>query len=100
MIALDTTGLPLGMLEVATYTVETAQLYPGDKIVAYSDGMSEAQDPKGKFFEAIRMKTVIAEHAHSSAAELHETLMQEVESFTQGAVQHDDITAVVMEYRP
>ena len=96
--ALETTGMPVGMLPIATYTVETVQLEPGDKIVAYSDGLSEAQNGDGKFFEAGRMKELIQRHAHAAFADLHRTLVQEVERFTRDAVQTDDITAVVIEY--
>jgi phosphoserine phosphatase RsbU/P len=99
MSTLNTTGTPLGMLEIAEYGVETIQMQPGDKIVAYSDGLSEAQNAEGAFFEASRMKQIMLANAARSAAELHHALMEQVESFTQGTVQHDDITALVMEFR-
>ena len=98
MSALDTTGMPLGMLDIAEYAVETIRMYPGDKIVAYSDGLSEAQNPEGCFFEASRMKQIISANAGKTAAELHDALMEQVESFTEGTVQHDDITALVIEF--
>ena len=60
---LHTTGMPLGMLSPASYEVDELRLEPGDKIVAYSDGLSEAQNPEGRFFEAARMKEVIRAHA-------------------------------------
>jgi serine phosphatase RsbU (regulator of sigma subunit) len=99
MLPLKTTGLPLGMLEMAEYEVETLRMKSGDKIVAYSDGLSEAQNAEGAFFETSRMQHMIAANAGRSAAEIHQALMQQVESFTQGTVQHDDITALVMEFR-
>ncbi len=99
MLELKTTGLPLGMLEIAQYEVETLHMQSGDKIVAYSDGLSEAQNAEGAFFETSRMTDMIAAHASRSAAEMHRALMQQVETFTQGTVQHDDITALVMEFR-
>ena len=76
------------------------QLQPQDKIVAYSDGLSDAENAQGKFFEASRMMEVIRAHAKDSASGLLRALMRAVETFTGGAVQHDDITAVVVEYRP
>jgi phosphoserine phosphatase RsbU/P len=98
MTVLRTTGMPLGMLDSAEYGVETVEMQPGDKIVAYSDGLSEAQDPEGRFFETARMKQLIAANAGKSAADLHRALMEQVESFTRGTVQHDDITALVIEF--
>jgi serine phosphatase RsbU (regulator of sigma subunit) len=97
---LASTGMPLGMLAEATYGVRSVQLQPQDKIVAYSDGLSDAENAQGKVFEASRMKEVIRAHAKDSASGLLRALMRAVESFTSGAVQRDDITAVVVEYRP
>lgn len=95
---LQTTGMPVGMLPIATYSVEQLKLEPGDKVVAYSDGLSEAQNGEGKFFEASRMRAVMKQHASSSAEELHAALMTEVERFSMNSVQTDDITALVIEY--
>ncbi len=97
---LGTTGMPLGMLDMADYAVEELQVQPGDKLVAYSDGLTEAANTEGRFFDATRMKRVIEDHAGSSCTELHQDLMDAVDLFTEGAVQNDDITAVVIEYRP
>ena len=68
--------------------------------MAYSDGLSDAENAQGKFFETSRMMEIIRAHAKDTAAGLHGALMRAVEAFTGSAVQHDDITAVVMEYRP
>ncbi|HYI96860.1 MAG TPA: SpoIIE family protein phosphatase [Bryobacteraceae bacterium] len=97
---LESTGTPLGLLDESTYAVRTVQLQPGDKIVAYSDGLSDAENSQGKFFEASRMLEVIRSHSKDSASALLAALMRAVEKFTGDAVQHDDITAVVVEYRP
>jgi serine phosphatase RsbU (regulator of sigma subunit) len=99
LLTLKTTGMPLGMLDIDQYSVETIQMNPGDKILAYSDGLSEAQNADGHFFETSRMKRILTAKAGDSAAELHSALMEQVESFTEGTVQHDDITALVMEFR-
>ena len=98
--ALDTTGLPLGMLDTSVFGVEITQLEPGDKLVAFSDGLTEAQDAKGAFFETKRLKELLRTYCATSAAELHAAVMGDVEKFTGGAVQSDDITALVLEYRP
>ncbi len=100
IIPLGTTGMPLGMLDLATYSVEEIRLLPGDKVIAYSDGLSEAENTQGNFFDVDRMKKVMLHHAQSSCSDLHADLMQAVDTFTEGAVQNDDITAVVIEYQP
>jgi phosphoserine phosphatase RsbU/P len=97
---LETTGMPLGMLDEATFGVRTLQLQPYDKIVAYSDGLSDAENALGRFFETSRMMEIIRAHTREGAPEVLDALMRAVEKFTGGAMQHDDITAVVVEYHP
>jgi phosphoserine phosphatase RsbU/P len=96
---LNTTGMPVGLLPAAEYDVKTLQLCPGDKLVAYSDGLSEAQDEEGRFFDS-RMREVIQTHARNSFRELHDALVQAVEVFARNSVQTDDITAAVVEFVP
>ena len=98
--ALDTTGMPLGMLDVAVFGVEKTQLNAGDKLVAFSDGLTEAQNASGAFFDSSRLGKVLKSHAAGDAAAMHDALMREVERFTAGAVQTDDITSLVIEYHP
>lgn len=97
---LDTTGMPLGMLDVAAFGVEKLTLAPGDKLVAFSDGLTEAQNTAGEFFDTGILYRLLREHAPATAAEMHQVVMREMESFTEGALQSDDITALVLEYGP
>ncbi len=48
---LESTGMPIGMLDIATYEVKSIQLQPGDKLVLFSDGLSEAANAEGEFFD-------------------------------------------------
>lgn len=97
---LETTGMPLGMLDIATFGVETLQMEPRDKIVAFSDGLTEAQDLKGNFFDTKQLRSLLRSRATANASELHGLLMAQIHEFTGSAVQSDDITAVVLEYDP
>jgi len=98
ILALETTGLPLGMLPVAEYSACTTQLEPGDKVVIYSDGFSEAENEEGKFFDKNGMKDIIRDTAQLSCSEMHAALMKRFEQFTEGTVLADDVTLVVLEY--
>ena len=51
---LESTGMPIGMMDVASYEVKTIQLQPGDKLVLFSDGLSEAANADGEFFDKKR----------------------------------------------
>jgi serine phosphatase RsbU (regulator of sigma subunit) len=93
-------GLPVGMLEEAGYTVTQCQLAPGDKIVIYSDGISEAINENGTQFGSRRVRDVVVGRARSGCREIHDRLTSEIREFTQGCEQSDDMTVVVLEYRP
>lgn len=95
---LNTTGMPLGMLDIAEYAVEETQLTPGDKLLIYSDGLSEAQNSEGRFFETARLVELVRAHARSGCAEMHAAILEALEAYIDDAPQSDDITAVVMEF--
>jgi phosphoserine phosphatase RsbU/P len=98
---LESTGIPIGMMDMASYEVKTMQLEPGDKIVLFSDGVSEAANTQGELFDRRRLKEVLRAHASAGCAELHAKLVEAVEDFSDGAEhEDDDITTLVLEYQP
>ena len=100
LIPLDSTGLPLGMLDVAAYETNSIRLQPGDKVVLYSDGLSEAENGEGEFFDRAGFRDLLRSHASTNGADLHQKLIQAVKQFTDDAEPGDDITTLVLEYRP
>ena len=97
---LETSGLPVGMIEGAQFTVHQAQLQARDKIVLYSDGVTDAQNLDSHFFGSKRIRETVTKYAASSCQELHDGLLEAVRTFTEGGVAGDDITIVVLEYLP
>jgi serine phosphatase RsbU (regulator of sigma subunit) len=97
---LETTGVPAGLVEDAEFEMEAIQLKPGDRIVIYSDGVTDAQDAAGNFFGRRRLREAVEAHPDASAAELHAALLQRLESFTEDADQVDDVTLLVLQYCP
>lgn len=97
---LEATGFPLGMLEDSEYAAMERMLRPGDKVVLYSDGLSEAQNEEGAFFGSPAIRKIVKQHAGCACAELQGRLLDAAEAFTGGAVLTDDITLVVFEYSP
>jgi sigma-B regulation protein RsbU (phosphoserine phosphatase) len=98
LIPLGTTGLPLGMLPIAEYTAQEIQLEPGDKVVIYSDGFSEAENEERQFFDKNGMRDIIRESAHLGCTEMHAALMKRFEQYTEETVLADDVTLVVLEF--
>jgi sigma-B regulation protein RsbU (phosphoserine phosphatase) len=96
---LEATGVPIGLLEGTTYAPAGRQLSPGDKLVIYTDGVTEAQDARGAFFGRRRLFDLVRAQAGASAAALHDAIQGVVRDFTEGAPQSDDITLVVLDYQ-
>jgi phosphoserine phosphatase RsbU/P len=97
---LESTGMPIGMLDIAVYEVKSMQLQPGDKLVLFSDGLTEAANADGEFFDKKALKQFLCAHAGVGCAELHSKLVEEVEDFSEASEQADDITTLVIEYQP
>jgi sigma-B regulation protein RsbU (phosphoserine phosphatase) len=100
LLLLESTGMPIGMLDIAMYEVMTMQLQPGDKLVLFSDGLSEAANAEGECFDKKALQKLLCTHAGVGCAELHAKLVDAVEDFSEAAEQEDDITMLVLEYQP
>ena len=97
---LHTSGMPVGMIENAPFETVQAQLEPGDKVVIYSDGLTEAENSEGAFFDPERLRMCLREHAALEAPALHAALRNAVDRFAEGGAMRDDVTALVIEYSP
>jgi serine phosphatase RsbU (regulator of sigma subunit)/pSer/pThr/pTyr-binding forkhead associated (FHA) protein len=95
---LEPNGMPVGLLETAEFGVMEQRLEPGDKIVIYSDGVTEAQNLETRFFGKKRLREVVEAHAGESCAAIHDAVQEAVAAFTEGAPQSDDVTLVVLEF--
>ena len=100
LVPLESTGLPLGMLEAATYEMKKFLLLPGDKIVLYSDGLSEAENAEGVFFDRRGFAETLRANASLGCRELQAKLVEAVEDFSEGTELSDDITTLVVQYQP
>jgi sigma-B regulation protein RsbU (phosphoserine phosphatase) len=98
--SLHTTSMPVGMVEGAPFQTVQTQLEPGDKIVIYSDGLTEAEGVDGAFFDTDRLRKCLRDGVALTATALHASLLETLERFTDGGAVRDDITALVLEYRP
>lgn len=95
---LEEGGLILGMFEQVTYDQGTVQLDPGDILVVFSDGVSEALSADGEEFGESRLQEVISRDLGAGPQVMLERLLEAVRDFTRGAAQNDDVTAMVVRY--
>jgi phosphoserine phosphatase RsbU/P len=98
--SLETTGVPLGLIPDADFGVVETTLVAGDKVIIYSDGVSEARGEGSEFYGVDRLRSVIRINAARSSQHVHDAILDDVRTFTQDTPQSDDVTLVVLEYRP
>ncbi len=93
---LESTCLPLGIIEEQTYESEQTTLAVGEVFVGFSDGVTEAMNVAGEMFSEERLTGVLLEHAHLDASDLVDIIVQQVDAHAMGAPQSDDITILVV----
>jgi serine phosphatase RsbU (regulator of sigma subunit) len=93
---LETGGLVLGLFEHVSFDEETVSLAPGDFIVAFSDGVTEAFDAAGNEYGDDRLLTSIGRHHGKAPQELLESLLADIKTFTGEATQNDDLTLLMV----
>ena len=96
---LETGGMPLGLFEGAPLEEETVTMEPGDFVVPFSDGVSEAFNPAGEEFEDARILGSIQGAPGRDAQTQLEHLFSSVKAFMAGTPQTDDVTVLVVSYR-
>ena len=97
-LELDATTVPVGLIEGAEFSVSEQKLSRGDKLVIYTDGVTEAQDTASGFFGLKRLRQIVETHATESCEAIHDAIQEAVAAFTEGAAQSDDITVLVLEF--
>src|ERR1700674_786110 len=88
-------GLPLGIMANADFREGKTRLHPGDVLVIYSDGVSEAVNPKGEEFGPTRLYETVARNLDASAAGIRDRIESALTKFCQGTPAADDITLVI-----
>src|SRR5688572_13840239 len=95
---IESGGMPVGMFEFAPYAGDETELKPGDTLVIYSDGVTEAHNLAGDEFGEARLIEVIERYSRGSAEIVLEQIISAVKEFALGAEQYDDVTALVVKY--
>jgi serine phosphatase RsbU (regulator of sigma subunit) len=97
LFALNRTGMPIGVDEDTTWDRKTIQFSPGDKLILYTDGVTEAQNAAGELFDEKLLVECLLRERNKTAFELQDELLKNVKDFVAGAPQFDDITLMILE---
>jgi sigma-B regulation protein RsbU (phosphoserine phosphatase) len=90
------TGLPVGILEDSAWETGTVQLSPGDVLLLYTDGVTDAQNREEAFFGQERLLACVQRNLSQSAQEIEDAVLAAVHEFAGSAPQFDDVALIVL----
>jgi sigma-B regulation protein RsbU (phosphoserine phosphatase) len=91
-------GPMLGVFEGVNYRTLAARIQPGEGILLYTDGVTEAVNRGNEFFGDDRLEDYLSRQASGSAQALVDGLQETVKTFAKGKPQADDITVLVLRF--
>jgi phosphoserine phosphatase RsbU/P len=93
---LGATGVALGMFEESTFASASTTVDPGDLLVLYSDGITEAEDPAGQPFEETGLESVLHREWTSAPADIAARVLKTVEVHARDSRFTDDLTILIL----
>jgi predicted permease len=92
-------GTVVGMFPEMAYEEATVELYPGDVLLVFTDGVPEAHNPESEEFGDERLQQLLRQTAHLPADEISARISAEMKDWIRDAEQYDDLTFIVMKVR-
>jgi sigma-B regulation protein RsbU (phosphoserine phosphatase) len=96
---LGSANFPVGMFSEAEYQSTRVQIEPGDFLVIYTDGVSEASNNQNELFEESRLRKIMESFTGTTVEQLGDLIREGMKAFTEGAPQSDDVTILVVQYK-
>lgn len=93
---MDTGGIPLGILDNATYESGSVTMQSGDWLVLFTDGVIEAEDARTTDYGEERLLRMLHANAAVTPPDLLNTIMLDLDRFVGNTPQHDDITLLLL----
>ncbi len=90
------TGMAMGVSEEARWKQKEARINPGDTLILYTDGITDAESAQGEFFGEERLMDAALKHFGATAQQMVDGLMGEIARFSARAPRQDDIALVVI----
>jgi sigma-B regulation protein RsbU (phosphoserine phosphatase) len=88
-------GMALGMMPGSTYTEQDIDLQPGEALVVYSDGVTEAMNDAGEFFGDDRLQALLSDPRPVSAEQYGRRLLASVDTFMGDTRPYDDLSLII-----
>lgn len=97
-VALGNGGMPVGLLQEASYSCVSCSLEAGDRLYLYSDGMLECENDDGEFYGSVRLNSRIQEWQGLPIEELGGLFDNEITQWNGSETFEDDVSMVIFEY--
>ena len=91
-------SLPIGAMEGIRFREREFELFPGDSLFVYTDGVAEASDPEGRLFGTDRILEALNADPDAPPQDALAAMMNQIDNFAAGAEQFDDITMLCFRY--
>jgi serine phosphatase RsbU (regulator of sigma subunit) len=96
---LEIPGVPLGLMEGSCYEALNLQLEPGDTLILASDGVTDALNAQGEFYDVRRFTDSVLRHCGKSACEYSKSIYSDIREFIGSADLSDDVTIIALQRR-
>jgi phosphoserine phosphatase RsbU/P len=94
------TGVALGMFDQSKYGSVETRIHPGELLILYSDGITEAENPAGQPLEEPGLQGIVDTYREDTPAELGVHILREVERYAQASRFTDDLTILILKRKP
>jgi sigma-B regulation protein RsbU (phosphoserine phosphatase) len=94
--ALKNTGMPLGIDEDNTWGQDEVRIAPGEMLVMYTDGVTDAQNVDGEFIDRKVILSSVQQNINKSVNEIQQDILDRVHKFVADAPRFDDLTLVIL----
>lgn len=95
-VELDADGILLGVMKGVAFEEKTLALEPGDVVLLYTDGVTEARNKQDEFFGVGRLRELLMAHGEASPRQLIDIVLGEVGEFCESRTFEDDVSLVVL----
>jgi len=92
-------GLPVGIDDDNEYSIARIQAHPGDMVVLYTDGITEAFNKAKEQFDISGLRKRIIDYAERDVEEMVGQIVEDIDEFSMGTEQHDDMTLVILKIK-
>jgi len=96
LVTLEKGGIALGVIKNATYQENKIQILPGDLLLFYTDGVTDAFSTEGESFSEARLKSALQSAEGTSSNQVLEEIDQAIDAFRKGEPPSDDMTMVLI----